>query len=157
MELIDTLKIQQCYELSHLCLYIVGSMNLNHELISHFLQSECGIRCVYCHKVEQLLGNGENPHEQKNIMLFDVKEQDLKRFLFHLEDEYKKLTAYFNVALFNLEHRTGIAGRLRVSGKRSRPGLSSAGSAHRRLPGSHVLLGDEGSTTSTHCRHHLGS
>jgi len=108
MELIDTLRIQQRYELAHICLYIVGSRNLHHELVAHFLQSECGMRCIYYDQIEQLLRNGENSQEQKNMILFDVKEQDVKRFLFHLEDEFQKLIADFNVALFNLEHNTGI-------------------------------------------------
>ena len=108
MELIDTFQIQKCYELAHTCMYIIGHRSLEHELVSHFLQSECGMRCMYCNQIEHLLDNGNGTQEQKNIILFDVTDQDIKRLLFHLEDEYKRLAEDYHIALFNLDHNTGM-------------------------------------------------
>jgi len=108
MELIDTLRTQKLNALSQKCLFIAGARCFSNELIGYYLKNECSVQCVVCDHFDELPVNGEKGEEQKSLLLIDVSGLEIKKLLFQLEDEYRKIISHYYVALFNMEHQTGI-------------------------------------------------
>ena len=76
--------------------------------ISYFLHNECGIKCFSSESIECLQDIDIKNNYEKNLLLINITGKNINKLLFELEDNYKKLTTSFNIALFNMKYNTGI-------------------------------------------------
>lgn len=108
MELTGTFNNAKIHDLKDKLVYIVGPKCFKNELISYFLFNECRMQCISYERFESIQDAEKGDNNEKNLVLIDTTGKDIKMLLFELENEYKKLTSCFNMALFNMKHNTGI-------------------------------------------------
>jgi DNA-binding NarL/FixJ family response regulator len=108
MEQSQSLLTLEEQKLSQKKVYLVGKRSFHNEIVCYLLQKELGLNSLLCNAIESISYAGIKEINKKDLILIDAHEEDIKKLIFQIEDEYKSLTKSYHFVFFNMKEHGRI-------------------------------------------------